>query len=99
MSRVGIELEIRTYEWGTFYEDIKQGNFHLYSLAWVGVTDPDIYYNLFHSVSVPPNGDNRGRYNNPAIDALLEKGRVAIMMYSAYTILAGAVVPVCAPCR
>lgn len=80
LSRVGIELEIRTYEWGTFYEDIKKGNFHLYSLAWVGVTDPDIYYNLFHSVSVPPNGDNRGRYNNREIDALLEKGRTSLVL-------------------
>lgn len=79
LSRVGIELEVRTYEWGTFYGDIKKGNFHLYSLAWVGVADPDIYYNLFHSDSVPPNGDNRGRYRNPEIDALLEKGRTSLV--------------------
>lgn len=75
LSRVGIELEIRTYEWGTFYSDIKKGNFHLYSLAWVGVMDPDLYFNLFHSQSVPPNGDNRGRYQNAQIDSLLERGR------------------------
>lgn len=75
LRHVGIELEIRTYEWGTFYSDIKRGNFHLYSLAWVGIMDPDIYYNLFHSSSIPPHGDNRGRYRNPKIDALLEAGR------------------------
>jgi peptide/nickel transport system substrate-binding protein len=75
LSRVGVELEVRTYEWGTFYSDIKKGNFHLYSLAWVGIVDPDIYYNIFHSASFPPNGDNRGRYNNSAIDRLVEKGR------------------------
>ena len=75
LSRVGVELEVRAYEWGTFYSDIKKGNFHLYSLAWVGIVDPDVYYNLFHSSSVPPNGDNRGGYNNPAIDHLLEQGR------------------------
>ena len=72
---VGIELEIRTYEWGTFYSDVKKGNFHLFSLAWVGISDPDIYYNIFHSRSVPPDGDNRGRYRNPTIDDLLEQGR------------------------
>ena len=75
LARVGIELEIRSYEWGTFYGDIKKGNFHLYSLAWVGILDPDIYYQLFHSSSIPPNGDNRGRYRNNELDRLLEKGR------------------------
>ncbi|MGH7825900.1 MAG: ABC transporter substrate-binding protein [Candidatus Binatia bacterium] len=77
LQRVGIELEIRTYEWGTFYGDIKKGNFHLFSLAWVGILDPDIYYNIFHSASVPPNGNNRGRYSNSEIDALVERGRRA----------------------
>ena len=75
LSRVGIDLEVRTYEWGTFYGDVKQGNFQLYSLEWVGVVDPDIYYNLFHSSSIPPNGNNRGRYRNTEIDKLLEQAR------------------------
>ena len=75
LSRVGIELELRAYEWGTFYGDIKKGNFHLYSLAWVGVMYPDIYFNLFHSGSIPPYGNNRGRYRNAEIDRLLERGR------------------------
>lgn len=75
LQRVGVELEIRTYEWGTFFSDIKKGNFHLYSLAWVGIQDPDIYYQIFHSASVPPNGDNRGHYSNARVDQLLEKGR------------------------
>jgi peptide/nickel transport system substrate-binding protein len=75
LARVGIELEVRTYEWGTFYADVKKGNFHLYSLEWIGVVDPDVYYHLFHSASVPPNGNNRGRYRNPEIDSLLDRGR------------------------
>jgi peptide/nickel transport system substrate-binding protein len=75
LERVGIELELRSYEWATFFSDVKKGNFHLYSLAWVGILDPDIYYQIFHSSSVPPNGDNRGRYSNPQFDRLLERGR------------------------
>ncbi len=74
-QRVGIELDVRTYEWGTFFGDIKKGNFHLYSLAWVGIMDPDIFYQIFHSASVPPDGDNRGHYANPQLDLLLQKGR------------------------
>jgi peptide/nickel transport system substrate-binding protein len=75
LSSVGIDLDIRSYEWGTFYSDVKKGNFHLYSLAWVGFLDPDIYYHIFHSSSIPPNGDNRGRYSNSQLDQLLERGR------------------------
>ena len=75
LAEVGIELEIRGYEWGTFYSDVKHGNFHLYSLAWVSVLDPDIQYQIYHSASVPPNGDNRGRYSNAEVDRLLEEGR------------------------
>jgi peptide/nickel transport system substrate-binding protein len=78
LLRVGVELELRSYEWGTFFGDIKNGNFHLYSLAWVGIEDPDIYYQVFHSSSVPPNGDNRGRYSNPDVDRLLTRGRVTL---------------------
>jgi peptide/nickel transport system substrate-binding protein len=75
LNQIGIELEVRSYEWGTFYGDIKRGNFHLYSLAWVGITDPDVLSAIFHSSSVPPNGDNRGRYRNVKVDRLLEEGR------------------------
>lgn len=75
LERVGIELDIRSYEWAAFYSDIKKGSFHLYSLAWVGILDPDILFQLFHSSSVPPAGDNRGRYANPELDRLLEAGR------------------------
>lgn len=78
LGQVGIDLEIRSYEWGTFFSDVKKGNFHLYSLAWVGIRDPDIQHQIFHSTSVPPNGDNRGRYSNPQVDDLLDRGRVAM---------------------
>jgi peptide/nickel transport system substrate-binding protein len=78
LMQVGIELELRSYEWGTFFNDVKRGNFHLYSLAWVGIEDPDAYYQIFHSAAVPPLGDNRGRYQNSRVDDLLERGRATL---------------------
>lgn len=78
LRHIGVELELRSYEWGTFFSDVKRGNFHLYSLAWVGIEDPDAYYQIFHSAAVPPNGDNRGRYHNPRVDRLLERGRATL---------------------
>ena len=71
LSDVGIDVELRTYDWGTFYGDIKAGNFQMYSLAWVGINLPDIFRNVFHSGSVPPVGANRGRYQNTEVDELL----------------------------
>jgi len=75
LKEVGIGLEVRSFEWGTFFEDIMKGNFQVYSLRWIGVVDPDIFYYLFHSSSFPPNGANRGRYRNPELDRLLELSR------------------------
>jgi peptide/nickel transport system substrate-binding protein len=77
LRSVGINLEILTYEWGTFFADIRRGSFHLYSLQWVGVHDPDIYRQTLHSAMVPPEGNNRGRYRNPRMDRLTDEGLTA----------------------
>lgn len=75
LRKIGIELDVQSYEWGTFFRDIRMGNFQLYSLTWVGIIDPDIYYLAFHSSQIPPNGSNRGAYANPELDRLVEEGR------------------------
>ena len=76
LAKVGIDLKLKSYEWGTFYGDIKSGNFQLTSMRWVGVTEPDFYYDIYHSSQIPPAGRNRGRYVNAEMDSLVEKGRV-----------------------
>lgn len=75
LKEVGIEVTMRSHEWGTFFSDIKSGNFQLYTLTWVGITDPDVLYYIFHSQSVPPKGANRGRYSNPVVDRILTEAR------------------------
>ncbi len=75
LKKVGIEVNLRTFEWGTFFEDVKTGNFHLFSLRWVGVSTPDFYYDLFHSTQFPP-GRNRVRYVNKSLDKLLSDARI-----------------------
>lgn len=72
LRKVGIELEIQSFDWGTFYADIKAGRFQLYSLAWVGVKSPDIFQYVFHSKAVPPAGANRGRFADAEVDRLIE---------------------------
>ena len=77
LAEVGIEVLLKSNEWGVFFSDIKQGDFDLYSLTAVGVTDPDWYRYVFHSASFPPDGANRPRYRNERVDDLLDLGRRA----------------------
>jgi peptide/nickel transport system substrate-binding protein len=71
MAVAGIDLEIRSLDWGTFFADVKAGNFQLFGLTWVGIKTPEIYAKAFGSQSFPPNGFNRGRYADVALDKLL----------------------------
>ena len=75
LRQVGILVEIQSLEWGTFFSDVKKGNFQLYGLTWVGISDPDIYFHAFHSASAPPDGANRGGYANARVDRLTEAAR------------------------
>jgi peptide/nickel transport system substrate-binding protein len=70
---VGIDLDVRSYEFATMYADVLKGNFQMFSLQWVGaaMVDPDILRRVFHSTQTPPAGFNRGRYTNPEVDRLL----------------------------
>jgi peptide/nickel transport system substrate-binding protein len=72
LKAIGIEVEMRSYDWGTFFGDIKAGNFQLYSLSWVGLRTPDIFRYIFASDALPPHGANRGRYANERVDRLLQ---------------------------
>lgn len=73
LKQVGIDLQIQSYDWGTFYNDIVQGRFQMFGLAWVGIKSPDIFQYVFASDAIPPNGANRGRYRDSVADALIER--------------------------
>jgi peptide/nickel transport system substrate-binding protein len=71
---VGIALDIRTFEFATFFADVTSGAFQLYSLRWIGGNeDPDIFDAAFHSRNFPPSGRNRSFYSNPRIDTLIDE--------------------------
>jgi len=80
LRRVGIDLDLRSYEFATFYADVLKGDFQIFSLQWVGgaLADPDIIRRVFHSNQVPPAGFNRGYYNNPEVDRLIDEASQAL---------------------
>src|SRR6202034_497620 len=70
---IGIALEVRSFEFATFYADISKGAFQMYTLRWIGGNeDPDIFH-TFDSQRFPPHGTNRGRYVNAELDALIKE--------------------------
>jgi len=73
LARVGIALDLRSYEFATFYSDVTRGAFQMYSLRWIGGNEqPDIFSYAFSTARFSPKGANRGHYSNPHLDALLD---------------------------
>lgn len=78
LKKVGIDASVRIKEWSALYEDMKKGQFEIFSAIWTPVTDPDLYYFVHHSASIPSEehfGGNRHGYKNDDIDQLIELGR------------------------
>ena len=79
LARVGIAVEVRSFEFATFFSDVKKGVYQLASMQTADITDPDFYFTYFHSSWIPsaknPDGYNRWRYTNPEVDRLTEQGR------------------------
>ena len=76
LREVGITLDIRTFEFATFFSDITRGAFQIYSLRWIGGNeDPDIFEYVFHSDRIPPKGANRSFYANSQVDRLIDEAR------------------------
>ena len=77
LRAVGIDLDVRSYEFATLSKDVASGNFQLTTLQWVGISDPDMLRRVFHSKQMPPVGFNRGFYSNPEVDRLIDEATAA----------------------
>jgi peptide/nickel transport system substrate-binding protein len=79
LGEVGIEVEVRSFEFATFFADIKKGNYQLASMQTTPITGPDYYYAYFNSTRIPsakdPDANNRWRYHNDDVDRWTYEGR------------------------
>lgn len=76
LKEVGIETHIRTLEWASLLTNfIKPGDFDAVVMGWGLGLDPD-QYSIWHSSQQKPGQFNFIGYNNPAVDKLLEQGRL-----------------------
>ena len=79
LGDAGIAVDVRPFEFATFFADIKKGNYQLATMQSSEITEPDFYYFYFHSSRIPdakdPDGGNRWRYRNAEVDRLTLAGR------------------------
>jgi peptide/nickel transport system substrate-binding protein len=79
LAEVGIAVEIRSFEFATFFADIKKGAYQIASMQTAEITEPDYYFMYFNSSWIPtrdnPDGFNRWRYRSPEVDRLTLAGR------------------------
>ncbi len=79
LGEVGIDVEVRAFEFGTFFMDVKKGNYQLGSMQTSPITDPDWTYTYYNSSRIPTpenlHEHNRWRYRNARVDELTEAGR------------------------
>ena len=81
---VGLKVTVDILEGGIFNESVRkpfgESEVVMYELGWVASNmDADLALTpLFHSSQWPPTGANRGFYENPKVDELLDLARITV---------------------
>jgi peptide/nickel transport system substrate-binding protein len=79
LGAIGVAVEVRSFEFNTFFADIKRGQYQLASMQTAEISNPDYYYAYFHTLRIPskkdPDATNRWRYRNARVDELCQEGR------------------------
>jgi peptide/nickel transport system substrate-binding protein len=82
LAEVGIAVEVRAFEFGTFFADVKAGTYQLATMQSAEIVEPDFLYTYFHSSRIPtpadPGAHNRWRYASAAVDQLTGRGRAEL---------------------
>jgi peptide/nickel transport system substrate-binding protein len=78
LREIGVGVEIRSHEFATLFADVVRGNVQMYTMQFVGITDPDMLRRVFHSSQVPPDGFNRVHYRNAEVDRLLDAASASL---------------------
>lgn len=82
LEDIGIAVDVQSYEFGTFFADVKAGNYQLASMQTAAVSEPDYFFTYFNSVRIPdptePHKHNRWRYRSGRVDELTKLGRATM---------------------
>jgi len=70
LSEIGVQLDIRTEDFGTWLDEQGKGNFDAFMLGWLGNIDPqDFYFSQHHS----EGANNYQKFSNDEVDRLLDE--------------------------
>jgi peptide/nickel transport system substrate-binding protein len=73
LAKVGVTVDIDSYDWTTYKEKVRAGDFDIAFYGWTGDNgDPDNFMSL---LSDKDPAMNISRYNNPAYIDLINKGK------------------------
>ena len=78
LKQVGIDVQIRTYEWGTYIDKLSNGEHEMAIMGWIGDNgDPDnfLYTLLDSDNTVKPNASNYSFYKDKRVHELLIKAQ------------------------
>jgi peptide/nickel transport system substrate-binding protein len=82
LAEIGLEIDVRPFEFATFFSDVKKGTYQIASMQTSEITEPDYYYMYFNSSRIPsktdPDAGNRWRYVNAEVDRLTVEGRMEL---------------------
>ena len=73
LAEAGIALDVRSYEFATLMADVIRGNVQLYTLQYVGVTDPDMLRRAFHSIAGAAGRLQPRPLRQSEVDALIKR--------------------------
>ncbi|MFS4427220.1 ABC transporter substrate-binding protein [Stutzerimonas stutzeri] len=76
LAKVGIDMEIRSLEWGELLKRSKAGEHDMVILGWAGDNgDPDNFLSPNLSCAAAESGENQARWCNQQFEQLIQKAR------------------------
>ncbi|MGH8503675.1 MAG: peptide-binding protein [Gammaproteobacteria bacterium] len=76
-ARAGVLMIPKPTEWSVMIDLLQRKDFDAITLGWTSGVETDIFQ-IFHSSQTVPGGDNFINYENPRLDAVIEKARATI---------------------
>jgi peptide/nickel transport system substrate-binding protein len=78
LGDAGAHVETSAIDLGSLLARLTAGDFEAAILNLPELTEPNVLRLFMHSESVPPNGTNRGRIRDIAVDRLLDEGATTL---------------------
>ncbi|WP_375162903.1 ABC transporter substrate-binding protein [Pseudomonas sp. LS44] len=76
LAAIGIQADVRVYEWGELIKRAKRGEHDLVFMGWVGDNgDPDNFLTPNLSCAAAASGENQAGWCDPHFDALIRQAR------------------------